>query len=314
MLTKVILETGDQRRQVVNKAVEALGDDFFNYCQEADTILIKVNLVHHEYQLASTHVDAVRGVLDVIRSCSQTKVLIGDASYHGTKAAFRNFGYERLHDGYSDIELVDLNDDDYVDGYTLHADGSKNPIRRSKAAVDADFKISLTPMKMHRDTAVSLSVKNWSVGTWLVPSRISANGRVWARWPWLDEESPWAHHASIMELYRQVPCEVAIVDGMMAMEGDGPTRGTAVPLGLALAGTDPVAVDAVAATLMGVDPSDIGHLALCAQEGLGIVDLAKIDVPPMLMHENVRQFERPRYFEDRLRAWKTSAPQLTPNP
>ncbi|MFH1711894.1 MAG: DUF362 domain-containing protein [Patescibacteria group bacterium] len=313
MLTKVVLETGDNRRQTVNRAIEALGDDFFDRCREAKTVFIKVNFFHHEYQLASTHVDAVRGVVDAIRAFSQAKIYVGDAGYRGTKAAFRNFGYERLLDSYFDIELVDLNDDDFVEGYSLKADGSKNSIRRSKLAVEADLKISLTPMKLHSDIAVSLSVDNWTVGTWIVPSRISATGKVWARWPWLNEEGPWAHHASIMELYRQVPCDVAVVDGIMAMEGDGPTHGTAVPLGVVVAGMDAVAVDAVSSTLMGVEPTDIGHLALCAQEDLGAIALTNIDVPPMVMHEKMKQFERPLHFEEKLRAWRTAAPSSKEN-
>lgn len=309
MRERVILETGDERRNVVHKAVEALGDDFFERCRTANEILLKVNLVHHEYQLASTHVDAVRGVLDAIRPVCQTRVFVGDASYHGTPAAFRNFGYDRLREEYEQVELVDLNDDGFVDGYTVRADGSPNPIRRSKLATTADLKISLAPMKIDRDVGVSLALENWAMGTWLVPPRISAAGRVWARWPWLHGEGAWAHHRTIMELYRQKPCDYAVVDGMMAMEGDGPARGTAVSMGLVVAGEDTVAVDAVSTALMGIDAMDIGYLAMCDQEGLGVADLGKIDVPPMLMHELRRSFAQPAQFEHNLRAWKEGVPQ-----
>ncbi|MFH1632288.1 MAG: DUF362 domain-containing protein [bacterium] len=300
----VSLETGENRRKVVANAIEALGDSFMDRCRQAETILIKVNLVHHERQLASTHVDAVRGVIDVIRFGSRGRIIVGDTSYHGTKAAFRNFGYERLVDEYVDVELRDLNDDDFIDGYSMKSDGTHNPIRRCRTAVEADFKISLTPMKMHRDTAVSLSVKNWTIGTWVVPPRVSASGTVWARWPWLHEEGDWAHHASIAELYRQVPCDVGVIDGILAMEGDGPSRGTPVEMGVALAGMDPVAVDAVGATLMGVDPGDVGYLAMCAERGLGIIDLAKINIPPMMMAELTREFARPPGFDEKLLAWR----------
>lgn len=302
--TNVVLETGEDRRNMVLRAVEALGDEFCQRCKDASRILIKVNLVHHENQLASTHIDAVRGLLDRIRYCSQTPVVIGDASYYGTKAAFRHFGYERLPDEYDNIILVDLNDDDHVDGYTLRKDGSKNRIRRSKIAAESDFRISLTPMKMHRDTGVSLTVKNWTVGTWIVPSRISSTGRVWARWPWLHEEGPRAHHASIAELYKQLKCDVGIIDGVVAMEGDGPSRGDAVQMGVVIAGFDPVAVDAVGATMMSVDPGDIGYLAMCHEQGLGTIDMTRIDVPPMIVSEKTRKFARPLGFEEKLTAWR----------
>jgi len=300
----VILETGEDRRQMVKNAVDRLGDDFIEKIKSTVTILIKPNLVHHEYQLASTHVDAVRGVLDAVRTHTRAKIYIGDASYHGTNAAFRHFGYTHLPNEYENVELVDLNDDAWVDGFSVKQDGSQNLIRRSKIAKEADVKIVLSPMKLHRDTSVSLGLKNWTIGTWVVPSRISATGRVWARWPWLHEEGAWAHHRSIVELWRQLPADVSIIDGVLAMEGDGPTNGSAVRMGLVLAGRDAIAVDAVASSLMGVDPSDVGHLAMAAEEGLGSIDLSRIDVPPMEMAYRSRQFVRPPMFEDRLLEWK----------
>ena len=45
----------------------------------------------------------------------------------------------------------------------------------------------------------------------------------------------------------------SIVDGIVAMEGNGPVAGRPCPLGLVAAGFDPVAVDAVCAALIGFD-------------------------------------------------------------
>ena len=303
-MAKVELIESENRRKGVRDAVAALGPAFIDKAKSAKKILIKVNLVHHEHQLASTHIDAVRGFLDELRLHSRADVFVGDASYHGTKAAFRNFGYECLPDEYEHTRLVDLNDDEGVPGYTIRADGSHNDIKRSKLAVDADLRISLTPMKTHRDVGVSMAVKNWTVGTWVVPPRNSAHGRVWARWPWLHEEGVKAHHQSIAALYAQEPCHVAVVDGVMAMEGDGPTRGTPVPMHVVLAGMDAVAVDAIGATLMGFDPSDIGYLVQCAEAGLGVVDMAKIDVPPLQIEQLRRTFLRPPELAEKLTAWR----------
>ena len=289
----VKLHTGSERRLTVRKAVEDLGDDFITKCREAEEIFVHVNLIDSQYQLACTHVDAVRGLLDVIRTYSKTPVKIGDAAYRGSKAAFEHFGYERLLDEYHQVELVDLNEDDFVDGETVREDGSRNPIRRSKVAANAGFKISLAPLKVHKEVGMSASVYTWTTGTWIVPSRISATGRVWAHWPWLEEEGVKAHHESIAELYRQAPCDVAIVDGIMAMQGDGPVQGSAVEMGVVLAEFDAVAVDAVAATLIGFDPSEIGYLKACHESQLGSIDMSQINVPPMQMAELTKQLQRP---------------------
>lgn len=310
-MQEVILETGESRREVVRVAAERLGENFVDRIKSAETILIKVNLVHHEHQLASTHIDAVRGVLDVIRLHGRAQVFVGDASFHGTASAFEHFGYAQLLKEYDGVHLVDLNEDETVEAYSLRRDGSKNPIHVSARSRSVDLRISLTPMKVHRDMGVSLSVKNWTIGTWVVPPRNSHAGRVWARWPWLHEEGAWAMQATVADLYEQLPCDIAIVDGMQAMEGDGPTNGTVVPMQTVLAGFDALAVDAVAATLMGFDPSDIGHLAIAAEKGLGSIDMSKIDVPPMELAQRSRPFLRPPGLDGRLLAWKSEDPRVT---
>ncbi len=291
-MINVVIEQGENRRQTVRQAIGQLGDEFIERCRNTNRIFIKVNLVDHERYFACTHIDAIRGLLDVIRERSNTPILIGDAGYRGTKAAFRNFGYDHLPNEYPDITLVDLNDDDFINGYTIKSDGSYNPIRRSKIATDPGFKISLSPMKTDSKTGASLTVQNWAIGTWIVPPRISANGQVWAHWPWLDDEGDEAHHKSIAELYNQQKCHLGIVDGIMAMEGDGPVRGTRIDMGVVLAGFDPVAVDATAMTLMGIDPFEIGYIKACHDIGVGVADMSRVNVPPMQMAQLTRKLKR----------------------
>ncbi len=48
-----------------------------------------------------------------------------------------------------------------------------------------------------------------------------------------------------------------LIDGIIAMEGAGPTHGQARPVGWLLASTDPVALDVIAATIMGFNPARI---------------------------------------------------------
>lgn len=304
-MPNVCIETGEYRRKVIKNVVDQLGDVFIERCKKATLILVKVDLPHYENQLASTHVDAVRGVLDVIRMHTGAPVVVGDASYAGTKAAFRNFGYDRLPEEYGKVMLMDVNDDAVVDGTVTLEDGTAMTIRRSKLAFDADFTISLANMKTDRDIGVALTVNNWTVGTWVVPSRIGAAGMVWSRAPWLHEQGARAHHRALADLFAARRCDVAVVDGILGMEGDGPTRGTPVAMNIALAGFDAVAVDAVAATLMGIDPHAVGYLEFCAEQGLGVNEMSKIEFPPAVIAEFARPFQLPEYTKEHLLDWQT---------
>ena len=62
------------------------------------------------------------------------------------------------------------------------------------------------------------------------------------------------------------------------MEGEGPRHGTPVRLDVAIAGTDAVAVNTVAAALLGFDPNSIGFLVLAGRAGLGSADLKTITI------------------------------------
>jgi uncharacterized repeat protein (TIGR02543 family) len=62
------------------------------------------------------------------------------------------------------------------------------------------------------------------------------------------------------------------------MEGNGPQSGTAVTMNLVLASKDPIALDAVAATIMGIPPTLIAHLVLAANENVGVIDMNNITV------------------------------------
>jgi|GEM_PF-1090437 len=303
-MTKVNIAQGENRRKVIREVVDKLGQPFIDKIKAAKLILIKPDLVHHELQLASVHVDTIRGILDVIRTYSKSPVIIADAAHFGTKAGFRNFGYERLLEHYSDIKLVDLQDEPFIEQTFVGENGDPTILRRPKLAMEADCTISVSNLKVHKDYGAALSVSNWAEGTMLVPPRITVQGRVWSRSPWLSIGGPKSMHQMLAFLYTQKPCDVAVIDGILAMEGDGPVNGAPVAMGVVLAGFDAVAVDAIAATLIGLDPHGIGYLEMIAQTGKGVNEMSKIDVPPLQINELTRPFQLPVHTRDHLLDWQ----------
>lgn len=101
----------------------------------------------------------------------------------------------------------------------------------------------------------------------------------------LREERHYCHkhiHEVLVELLVMQralhPAQFAVVDGSVAGDGAGPR--TMVPRlrNRLLAGADPVAVDAVGAALMGIEPLSVPYLRLAHERGLGCADLAAIHV------------------------------------
>ena len=104
--------------------------------------------------------------------------------------------------------------------------------------------------------------------------------------------------------------QVSIVDGFTAMHGQGPHFGSPLKLGLVVAGTDPVAVDAVAAWVHGFDPLELPYLRQAHATGLGTADLAAIQIlgdPPPELGRRVR-----RHSADRLLRLATGAVRTPP--
>jgi uncharacterized protein (DUF362 family) len=70
----------------------------------------------------------------------------------------------------------------------------------------------------------------------------------------------------------------AIMDGTVGLEGNGPKSGRPKVADRVLASGDAVALDAIAANVMGFDSQDIRHIQLCARQGSGISDLNQIEM------------------------------------
>lgn len=89
-------------------------------------------------------------------------------------------------------------------------------------------------------------------------------------------------HQKLVDILKLIRPKVplCVVDGIKAMEGDGPIHGTPVDLNLIMAGDDPVATDAIAAKVIGFEYPhyEVGPIALANSQGLGIGDPSKIEV------------------------------------
>jgi hypothetical protein len=71
---------------------------------------------------------------------------------------------------------------------------------------------------------------------------------------------------------------LAVIDGFEGMEGNGPIGGTRVDHRVCVVSADYLAADTVGATLMGIDPANIGYLTYLAAANVGESDLTKMEI------------------------------------
>lgn len=98
----------------------------------------------------------------------------------------------------------------------------------------------------------------------------------------------------LLDVYQIRPPELNIMDAVMAMEGNGPSNGKPVHLGLIMASDNAVALDAAAMHMLGQKPASVPHLDVAAKRGLGPVRLEDMHLHGQL--PQVKNFKFPRTF------------------
>jgi uncharacterized protein (DUF362 family) len=276
----VSLVRGEDRRKLVYPALVGIEAELRPALERKKYVLIKPNLTSTTIQLASTHPDTIRGILDYLEPRFKGPVVIAESASGDTMVGYENFKYNQLASEFRSrqISLVDLNDEAvFVPAAILTHNVHPQPIRLAKRLLDPDaFILCAAIPKMHNALVVTMAVKNMVVGGTLRSSRKETR--------WSDKQLFHAgpqqmNYNLVLVAQKMAPYWGAtVLDGYEGMEGDGPTSGTPVPSRLAIASRDYVAADRIATEIMGVDPTWVGYLQYCDMFGVGNYDISRIDV------------------------------------
>jgi hypothetical protein len=151
-----------------------------------------------------------------------------------------------------------------------------------------DLRLSLPVMKTHMHTGVTLSLKNMK-GVLYKRQKVQLHQLSGREAP--DGVRPL--DAAIRDILHELRPDMAVIDGSIGMEGLGPSAGARKMADVAVASFDPVAADAVACRLMGIDPLAVAHIRLSAESHFGVADLRSIDVRPANYESFARPFAAP---------------------
>lgn len=274
-LTKVAIIKGTNAVDTTIEALETLGADVDNALKRTKPVLIKPNYLNSKHPSTGVTTDSgvIEGVIKFLRRRKVDEIIVGEGSgFADTFQAFKVAGVDVVTERWG-VKLIDLNKDEFIE-VSPPSSFSLKKVKVAKTALESTI-ISVPKLKLHRIATVTLSLKNMmgalaSKGSMHMGRRLSEN---------------------IVDLASILKPSLSVIDGIIGSEGHE-SSGDPVEMNLVIAGTDPVAVDAVGAAVMDISPKDVKHLLLAEKSGLGTCSLEEITVLGESIEKVRRKFNR----------------------
>jgi uncharacterized protein (DUF362 family)/Pyruvate/2-oxoacid:ferredoxin oxidoreductase delta subunit len=225
----------------------------FHKLADKQTILLKPNMLgaHHPDKAVTTHPLIIEALIRILQAKGKT-IIVGDSPGGTVKVAFvwKVCGYEDVCLRY-DVPLVDFSKEK-VSMYTM-AETSQN-IYYSQVVDSVDAIINLAKMKTHSMMLYTGAVKNLYGA---IPGLHKAELHM--LYP-----NPPAFSEVLVSLYNQIKPKIVlnVIDGIIGMDGEGPSAGKPYPFGVIISSTCAPATDYLAATMMGLDIKQLPHITL----------------------------------------------------
>ena len=265
-----IIRAHEYDRAQIRSALEqglALIGGWNHLIKPGDDVFVKVNHLpppSPPERAIVTHPVFVEAVLDLLKETGAA-ITVGDDIRASDEDGFRISGYRAMCER-AGVELVNLKQSGFV---KVRCNGHRlETIYLAKAVADADVVINLPKLKTHSLTLLTGGVKNL-YGT--IPSGLRT--RFHGDHPRLEDFCQ-----VLVDIFATAKPMLTIMDGIVAMEGEGPAGGKPRTLGLILASQDAVALDAAAGRIIGLDPTEVLTTRIAHERGLGVGDLRNIEV------------------------------------
>jgi len=249
----------DQLKQAI---VDSLNLIHYRLPSKLEKIVIKPNMCYYwDYSTGQTTDSRFVGALiEAIRDKTSQDVNISivesDASAMKCKYAFKMLSYRELARKYN-VELINLSEDK-SDTVEVKAGGRQFRLKLPRTIQKADLKINVPKIKYAMERIkITCALKN-IFGCNPYPQKFRYHSK-------LEE--------AIVAMNKAMKFDLCIVDGIV-VAGIQPRR-----LGMVMASKDPVAIDAAAAKIAGINPKTIRYLQLAAKEGLGNTNFIPKGVP-----------------------------------
>lgn len=230
------------------------------FIKSGSRVLVKPNLVMKKRpeEMATTHPVVVEAVIDLIHEAG-ARAVIGESPggpFAPTALAgvYRACGMEEV----ARRTGAELNFDVGQTDVPHPAGRLVNRLTMASAIAGADAVISVSKLKSHGMTLYTGAVKNLFGA---VPGLLKAEYHLK-----MPELSDFAN--LLVDVATLVNPVLSVMDGIVGMEGAGPTAGNPRPIGAVLASADPFALDVAALSLIGLDPKRVSTVIAAKERGL----------------------------------------------
>jgi uncharacterized protein (DUF362 family)/ferredoxin len=281
------------------------------FVKPGQSVLLKPNLLAGKPPEAAvtTHPSLVKAVIKLVRQAG-ADALVGDSPGIGS--------FERVAEKSGIAQAVEAAGGKLIafgETRIVKTSGTFRQLELATAYLDADVVINLPKLKTHEMMTLTCGVKNLYgavVGTAKAGLHLTAG------------HSKELFAGLLLEIAQARPVALTIVDGIIAMEGNGPNSGTPRQLGLLIAGENPVAVDTIAAKLVGIPPALLPVELEARRRGLSGTECGQIKVfgdqvqepadPPFVLPDGLDvQFGLPVFLKKMLRNQLTPLPVAEPS-
>jgi len=249
----------------IERGINLLGG-ISNYVRPGEQITLKPNVLigTDPDKGVTTHPSIFKAIAKLFIDAGAT-VNYGDSpSFRGSEINMRKCGLKDVADD------LGLQLSDFDNGRTIeHKDALLNRFFLiANGALDTDGIVSLPRLKTHGLTRLTGAVKN-QFGC--IPGIYK--GQFHVKMP-----DPYKFGTMLVDLTAFLRPRLYIMDGIMAMEGNGPRSGTLKKIGVLLFSADPIALDSIACKLIDLDPEYVPTSKPGEAAGLGTYHYENIEI------------------------------------
>lgn len=265
----------------LKKGIEILGG-IEKFVSPNERILLKPNLLRGKTPEAgvTTHPVIFEAMIRILKDAGINDLAYGDSPGVGTpQGVAKESGIAKVADQY-ELPLLEFSHGETVNYYMGEV---TKRFEIAKGVLEADALISLSKMKTHGLTRITGAVKN-QLGCVYGFNK----GASHARYP---DVVSFSKMLVDLNRYLQPKARLFIMDGIQAMEGNGPGSGKVVSMEVILISDDPVALDATFARLINLDPEIVPTNVAGQAMGLGNWEEKNIE----LLGDSIEAFYDPEF-------------------